>query len=40
MDSGDEMERALRDKATELGLPFASFNMIAEREPSAKLFAR
>jgi hypothetical protein len=38
MDSGDEMERALRDKATELGLPFASFNMIAEREPGAKLF--
>jgi hypothetical protein len=34
-----EMQRALDRKATELGLPFASFNMIAEREPSAKIFA-
>jgi hypothetical protein len=34
-----EMKRALRRKATELDLPFASFTMIAEREPSAKIFA-
>ena len=40
LDPVTEMHRALRRKATELGLPFASFNMIAEREPSAKLFAR
>jgi hypothetical protein len=40
LDPLTEMKRALRRKATELGLPFASFNMIAEREPGAKLFAR
>jgi hypothetical protein len=34
-----EMKRALRRKATELDLPFASFTMIAQREPSAKIFA-
>jgi len=34
-----DMKRALRRKATELDLPFASFTMIAEREPSAKIFA-
>ena len=39
LDPVNEMERALRRKATELGLPFASFELIAEREPSAKMFA-
>jgi hypothetical protein len=38
-DRADEIERALRRKATELGLPFASFSLIAERDPSAKIFA-
>src|SRR5271155_5795850 len=40
LDPLTEMKSALRRKATELGLPFASFNMIAEREPGSKLFAR
>jgi hypothetical protein len=39
LDRADELEQALRRKATELDLPFASFTMIAEREPSAKIFA-
>jgi hypothetical protein len=40
LDPLTEMNRALRRKATELGLPFASFELIAESEPGAKLFAR
>ena len=40
MESADEMERALCRKATELGLPFVSLELTAERESSAKLFAR
>jgi hypothetical protein len=39
LDRADELEQALRRKATELDLPFASFTMIAERESSAKIFA-
>jgi len=38
-DRADELEEALDRKATELGLPFVSFELIAEREPSAKIFA-
>jgi hypothetical protein len=39
LDPLDEMHQALRRKATELGLPFVSFELVAEREPSAKIFA-
>jgi hypothetical protein len=39
LDPVNEMERALRRKATELGLPFVSFELIAGCEPSAKIFA-
>jgi hypothetical protein len=39
MDLADELERALDRKATELGLPFVSYTLIAERESSAKIFA-
>ena len=38
-DRADELEEALDRKATELGLPFVSLNLIAEREPSANIFA-
>jgi len=38
-DRADELEKALDRKAAELGLPFVSLNLIAEREASAELFA-